>query len=88
MSVRGWWSRSAPEAACGCTPKPTLSGCKGFAAWSGDLRVNLAGCDIILQLTQRIDGLQAEVDALRQELQRERDRHLPAPSSPFGQPEV
>ena len=54
----------------------------------GDLGVNLAGCDVILRLTQRIDGLQAEIDALREELQRERDRHLPAPSSPFGQPEA
>ena len=52
----------------------------------GDLGVNLAGCDVILRLTQRINGLQAEIDALRQELQRERDRPLPALSSPFGRP--
>ena len=51
-----------------------------------DLGVNLAGCDIIMNLTQRIDELQAEMAALRGELQRERDRHLPAPRSPFGGP--
>lgn len=49
----------------------------------GELGVNLAGCDVILGLTARIDGLQADVEELRRELQRERDRHLPAPRSPI-----
>ena len=51
-----------------------------------DLGVNLAGCDIIMNLTERIDALHAEMAALRGELQRERDRHLPAPRGPFGGP--
>jgi MerR family transcriptional regulator/heat shock protein HspR len=51
-----------------------------------DLGVNLAGCDIIMNLTERIDALHAEMAALRRELQRERDRHLPAPRAPFGGP--
>lgn len=48
-----------------------------------ELGVNLAGCDIILNLTERIDQLQDEIEELRAELQRERDRHLPAPTSPL-----
>jgi MerR family transcriptional regulator/heat shock protein HspR len=51
-----------------------------------ELGVNLAGCDVILNLTARIDRLQAELADLRDDLQRERDRHLPAPRSPFDQP--
>ena len=44
-----------------------------------ELRVNLAGVDVILNLTERIEGLQADVESLREELQRQRDRQLPAP---------
>lgn len=45
----------------------------------GELGVNVAGADVILRLHERIDALEAENDQLRQALQRERDRHLPAP---------
>ena len=44
-----------------------------------DLGVNLAGVDVIMRLNQRIEMLEAEVDRLRDELQRTRDRRLPAP---------
>ena len=37
----------------------------------------------VLQLNERIDLLKAEISRLQDELQRERDRHLPAPSSGF-----
>ena len=44
-----------------------------------DLGVNLAGVDIILRLSERIREIEAENQALREELQRQRDRRLPAP---------
>ena len=44
-----------------------------------ELGCNLAGVDVILNLMDRMHGLQAEVARLENELQRERDRHLPAP---------
>lgn len=44
-----------------------------------DLGVNLAGVDVIMRLNQRIEALEAELDRLREELQRTRDRRLPAP---------
>ncbi len=47
-----------------------------------DLGVNLAGVDVILRLTERIEALHAEREALREALQRERDRHLPAVRPP------
>ena len=43
-----------------------------------DLGVNLAGADVILRLQQRIADLESENRQLRDALQRERDRHLPA----------
>ena len=43
-----------------------------------ELGVNLAGADIILRLRQQIDELQTENRQLRRELQRHRDRQLPA----------
>jgi MerR family transcriptional regulator/heat shock protein HspR len=43
-----------------------------------ELGVNLAGVDLVLRLTGRIQELDALVRDLRQEVQRERDRHLPA----------
>ena len=46
------------------------------------LGVNLAGVDVILTLSNRIEQLRADLAALREELQRERDRHLPVPRSP------
>lgn len=47
-----------------------------------DLGVNLAGVDVILNLTERIAQLSNSIAELREELQRERDRHLPAPRPP------
>jgi MerR family transcriptional regulator/heat shock protein HspR len=44
-----------------------------------DLGVNLAGVEVILRMGERIQGLEAEVERLRAELQRQRDRRLPAP---------
>ena len=44
-----------------------------------DLGVNLAGVDVILRLNGRIDDLLTEIEGLKEDLQRERDRHLPAP---------
>ena len=44
-----------------------------------DLGVNLAGVEVILRLNERIKEMEAEIDALRRELQRHRDRRLPAP---------
>jgi MerR family transcriptional regulator/heat shock protein HspR len=44
-----------------------------------DLGVNLAGAEVILRMGERIEQLQGEMDELRRELQRLRDRRLPAP---------
>jgi MerR family transcriptional regulator/heat shock protein HspR len=44
-----------------------------------DLGVNLAGVEVILRLNERIREMEAEMEALRRELQRHRDRRLPAP---------
>ena len=44
-----------------------------------ELGVNLAGAGVILNLTQRMAQMQEEVNELRAELQRQRDRHLPVP---------
>jgi MerR family transcriptional regulator/heat shock protein HspR len=44
-----------------------------------ELGCNLAGVDVILNLMERMTGLQREIERLHDELQRERDRHLPAP---------
>lgn len=44
-----------------------------------DLGVNLAGVDVILRMGERIQAMEAEMEQLRKELQRLRDRRLPAP---------
>ena len=44
-----------------------------------DLGVNLAGAEVIIDMSARIKRLEAENEALRRELQRLRDRRLPAP---------
>ena len=44
-----------------------------------DLGVNLAGAEVILRMGERIEQLQEEVEDVRRELQRLRDRRLPAP---------
>lgn len=44
-----------------------------------DLGVNLAGAEVILRLNRRIRQMEEQMDELRAELQRLRDRHLPQP---------
>ena len=43
-----------------------------------DLGVNLAGVEVVLRMNRQMQEMQQEIDALRQELQRLRDRRLPA----------
>ena len=45
-----------------------------------DLGVNLAGAEVILRLNKRIRQMEQEMQELRHELQRFRDRRLPAPA--------
>ncbi|MBF6600534.1 MAG: helix-turn-helix transcriptional regulator [Dehalococcoidia bacterium] len=44
-----------------------------------DLGVNLAGVEVILQMRERMQAMEQELERLRYELQRERDHRLPAP---------
>ena len=44
-----------------------------------DLGVNLAGAEVILRLNRRIRQMEGEMEGLRIELQRLRDRRLPQP---------
>jgi len=44
-----------------------------------DLGVNLAGAEVILRLNERIRQMEQEVEGLRMELQRLRDKYLPRP---------
>lgn len=44
-----------------------------------DLGVNLAGVEVILRMNERMQAMEQEIKALRTELQRHRDRRLPAP---------
>ena len=44
-----------------------------------DLGVNLAGVDMIFRMRQRLLEMEAELEQTRRELQRLRDRRLPAP---------
>jgi MerR family transcriptional regulator/heat shock protein HspR len=44
-----------------------------------DLGVNLAGVDVIFRMRDRILQMEAEMENLRREVQRMRDRRLPAP---------
>ncbi len=44
-----------------------------------DLGVNLAGAEVILRLNKRIRQMEEEMEELRTDLQRIRDRHLPQP---------
>lgn len=44
-----------------------------------DLGVNLAGVEVILRMGERVQAMEREIQALRAELQRHRDRRLPAP---------
>jgi len=43
-----------------------------------DLGVNLAGAEVILRLNDRIRQMEQQMEGLRTELQRLRDRYLPA----------
>ena len=44
-----------------------------------DLGVNLAGVDVIFRMRQRMLALESELEEARRQLQRLRDRTLPAP---------
>ena len=44
-----------------------------------DLGVNLAGVEVILRMNERMQQMEQELRHLRSELQRFRDRRLPAP---------
>ncbi len=44
-----------------------------------DLGVNLAGAEVILRLNERVRQMEQEMDGLRAELQRLRDKYLPQP---------
>lgn len=44
-----------------------------------DLGVNLAGAEVIIDMSARLRALEEENETLRRELQRLRDRRLPAP---------
>jgi MerR family transcriptional regulator/heat shock protein HspR len=44
-----------------------------------DLGVNLAGVEVILRMNEKMREMEREMEALRDELQRRRDRRLPAP---------
>ena len=43
-----------------------------------DLGVNLAGAEVILRLNERIRQMEDEMEGLRTEMQRIRDKYLPA----------
>jgi MerR family transcriptional regulator/heat shock protein HspR len=49
-----------------------------------ELGVNLAGVDVIFRMRQRILEMEAEMEVLRREMQRMRDRRLPAPRQRGG----
>ncbi len=44
-----------------------------------DLGVNLAGVEVILQMREKMQAMEDEIERLRRELQRYRDRRLLAP---------
>jgi MerR family transcriptional regulator/heat shock protein HspR len=44
-----------------------------------DLGVNLAGVDVIFRMRQKLIDMEAELEHARRELQRLRDKRLPAP---------
>jgi MerR family transcriptional regulator/heat shock protein HspR len=44
-----------------------------------DLGVNLAGVEVILRMGEKMRQMEAELERLRNEVQRLRDRRLPAP---------
>ncbi len=44
-----------------------------------ELGVNLAGAEVIIDMSNRLKALEEENDTLRREIQRYRDTRLPAP---------
>jgi MerR family transcriptional regulator, heat shock protein HspR len=44
-----------------------------------DLGVNLAGAEVILRLNERVRQMEGQIEGLRAELQRIRDKYLPQP---------
>lgn len=52
-----------------------------------DLGVNLAGVEVILRMNRQMQEMQEEIEGLRAELQRLRDRRLPAPRPEEGAPQ-
>ena len=44
-----------------------------------DLGVNLAGVEVILRMSEKMQAMEAELQQLREQVQRFRDRRLPAP---------
>jgi MerR family transcriptional regulator/heat shock protein HspR len=44
-----------------------------------DLGVNLAGAEVILRLNERVRHMEGEIEGLRVEIQRLRDKYLPRP---------
>ena len=49
-----------------------------------DLGLNLAGVDMIFRMRERLREMESELEATRRELQRLRDRRLPAPRADNG----
>jgi MerR family transcriptional regulator/heat shock protein HspR len=49
-----------------------------------DLGVNLAGVDVIFRMRRKMLEMEAELEQTRRELQRMRDRRLPAPRARDG----
>ena len=43
-----------------------------------DLGVNLAGVEVILRMNEKLQAMEQEMEAMRREVQRHRDRRLPA----------
>lgn len=44
-----------------------------------DLGVNLAGVEVILRMNEKMQAMESEMEELRNQIQRLRDRRLPAP---------
>jgi MerR family transcriptional regulator/heat shock protein HspR len=49
-----------------------------------ELGVNLAGAEVIIDMSNRLRALEEENEALRREVQRYRDTRLPAPRREEG----
>ena len=58
---------------------------RGIQRMIQDLGVNLAGVEVIMNMKERMQRMEAEMEGLRQELQAYRDRTLPATRERFGE---